>query len=91
MADPTISISPDPAQVNQTAEAEASWSGPPPGSDVTVTVLDLSTDPPTVVKSRTFSSDPYKMSFTPTVVGSHLVDVTWRNGQDEASQGFEVS
>lgn len=91
MADPTITV-PDPAPVNQESEAEATWSGTPPTSDVTIVICDNTTTPPTEIASRLFKSgDPFKIKFTPTHTGPHEVKVTWRDGAGHEEEDFQVS
>lgn len=89
MNTPSITVTPSQPTVGLDATAEATWTTPPVGP-VTIIITDLTTEPPTVIASRSFSADPYKLTFNPDNAGAHLVTVTWRNGEDSTSQGFNV-
>lgn len=82
-----ISVTPNPADVNRENEVSVSF---PDGNSwpVTVKVIDKTTVPPTVVKSRTFTGDPVEMGFTPVNTGSHEVEVT--EGGNTTTEGFQV-
>lgn len=89
MTSPTITVTPSTPSANFEAETEVTFSYVPL-EPVTITVWNETVDPPVIVHSRSFTADPYKMTFVPLVVGIHRVNVTWRNGLESEDLGFDV-
>jgi len=80
----SILVTPDPADVNQPATADASFDGPT-GGDVTITIKNAGG---TIIRQRTFSADPYTLSFTPATTGLWSVDVSWPG--NSRTKNFQV-
>lgn len=80
----TITVNPDPAVVQQSTAAEATFD-PAPGGDVTITIKD---ETGTVVRQRTFTADPYRLTFVPVTTGTWSVTVTWPG--NSRSKNFQV-
>lgn len=80
----SISVIPDPADVHQSTCAEATFT-PPFTGEVTLIVKNAEG---TVIRQRTVSADPYKVSFTPTTTGLWSVTVAWPGGS--RTKNFQV-